>query len=437
MSTRNPSEPAPARIHLLAAREAPYVVVIRRKSSRLVHILRWNTQTDEIEHGSWFNGRLYEKRCDLSFDGRYMIYLAMGSTGTTWTGVCKPPFLRTKVDWPNVGTWHGGGVFQSPTRLEINPGQAQEDALDAVAKQGASLPFKIGILANPGYGEDEAVLYPRLERDGFRRAGPHGELRQVSLRPYTVTSSDDPGWVNRPTPLHPELRVRFRGFFGDRGRVFEWDLPEHPGLLDELVTWAAYDSLGQLIVARQGILYRYTREDLLAQTPSAVFDFESLERPIGPRGPSLEEEDANEAVPQVEFVEGNLPDLEVRALIIPRSEAPWVRQIRDLAGDFLTPLLRSWTPQPGEALRTPAFYLRQHDLIHVAEPPPSAGVESLRRACSAAFQAAGEGLGSSVALKPVGIDAGWNREEALDATLEAATQYVSADPTRKVFIVKS
>lgn len=102
---------SPARIHLLVAKEAPVVIVIRRKPSKCFDIIKWNTETDEMEHGSWFRGRIYEMRSDVSFDGQYMIYLAMGSGGDTWTGVCNPPYLKTLIDWENMGAWYGGGVY--------------------------------------------------------------------------------------------------------------------------------------------------------------------------------------------------------------------------------------------------------------------------------------------------------------------------------------
>lgn len=286
MAPSNSTEPKPARIHLLPAKAAPLVVVIRRKPSRQVHILRWNTHSDEFEHGSWFKGRVYEMQSDISFDGEHMVYLAMGATGETWSGICRPPFLKTLVHWPNTGTWYGGGLFRSPTLLEINPGYALGDARKVIEKVDKQFPFGFGIRENPGYGEDLGVLFPRFERDGFRRLGPMGkETDESSQRQYRTSYLNDPGWVLRPTPSHPELRVRYRGYAGGTGRDFEWDLPEHPGLLDEHVSWAAYDALGQLIVARLGVLTRYCLADLLTHTPSAVFDLESLEPPARPSEP--------------------------------------------------------------------------------------------------------------------------------------------------------
>jgi len=63
-----------ARIHLLPAKAAPYVLVIRRKPSKCFHIIRWNTQADTLEHDSWFHGKLYPKRCDISFDGQRLVH---------------------------------------------------------------------------------------------------------------------------------------------------------------------------------------------------------------------------------------------------------------------------------------------------------------------------------------------------------------------------
>jgi hypothetical protein len=58
---------SPARLHLLPAKEAPLVVAIRRKPSRLFHIIRINTKTGTYEEGAWFTGKLYAMRCDVSF----------------------------------------------------------------------------------------------------------------------------------------------------------------------------------------------------------------------------------------------------------------------------------------------------------------------------------------------------------------------------------
>lgn len=426
----------PARIHLLAARAAPRVIVIRRKPSRVVHILRWNTLTDELEPGSWFRGRLYEMRSDVSFDGEWMAYLVMGSTGGTWTGICRPPFLRTEVHWENAGTWNGGGVFTQVDRLEMNAGHMAREMREAMQSVRPSLPFRVEPMARHGYGEDEGVLYPRFARDGYRRLGPFGESRPLPGREYTVLCVDDPGWEVRPSETHPRLRVRYRGYYGGRGRVFEFDLPECPGILDPKVSWAAYDALGQLVFARGGVLYRYTREGLNEGNPSAVLDLEPLvapERSPEARAEAKAEAQANR--PRIRVVTGPLEDQPVRALVIPAARVPWADRVRELAGPHLQADLASRSGTSPLVFVTPAYYLRQHDLVHVNEPDPSTGPYTLHQLNGWAFGAAARASGLGMALRPVGLAAGWSLDEAARATLDAARRYVAEDPDRDVLLV--
>ena len=75
---RKPSrrKQATARLFVIRAREAPLAVIFRRGPSKQVRLISWNTDTDDFEGGQWFKGRIYERRCDLSPDGRYLIYFA-------------------------------------------------------------------------------------------------------------------------------------------------------------------------------------------------------------------------------------------------------------------------------------------------------------------------------------------------------------------------
>lgn len=53
------SDTTSLRIHLLAAREAPVVVILQRKRNKLFHVITLDTETDAINEGSWFRGMLY------------------------------------------------------------------------------------------------------------------------------------------------------------------------------------------------------------------------------------------------------------------------------------------------------------------------------------------------------------------------------------------
>ena len=107
--------PGPARIHLLPAAKAPVVIVVRRKPSKLFHIIRVDTVTGRAEQGAWFTGKLYPMRCDVSFDGEWLVYLAMGGRGNTWNGVSKLPRLTSSAPYhqktwaPLTASWSTGG----------------------------------------------------------------------------------------------------------------------------------------------------------------------------------------------------------------------------------------------------------------------------------------------------------------------------------------
>ena len=76
------SDPVPARLHVLLAREAPYAVVIRRGPAKQVCTVGWDRSTDAFTLGQWFKGRIYERRSDLSPDGKHLIYFALSSSGS-------------------------------------------------------------------------------------------------------------------------------------------------------------------------------------------------------------------------------------------------------------------------------------------------------------------------------------------------------------------
>jgi hypothetical protein len=267
------TEPSVARIHLLPARREPVVVILRRKPSKRFHVLTWNTRTDEIVSGSWFQGHLYSLRCDVSFNGRWLVYLALGSTGQTWNGICCLPWLKTVAEGTNFGTWRGGGYWSRPRLLRINAWE-----ISATPTLRKKLPFNVETYRSP-YGEDEGVLYERLERDGWKRAGPIGTMRRIKeARKYTVVCENDPGWYWQPSPKHPTLRMFYLGYLS-HGRTFSFALDEHPNLLDSAVDWATWDALGSLVVARGGGVERYSPDDLASGRPGFCLSLEDLAPP--------------------------------------------------------------------------------------------------------------------------------------------------------------
>ena len=72
---------------------------------------------DRFVHGAWFKGRIYEEKCDVSPDGRLLLFFVhQGSRAGTqfthaWTAISRVPWLQALVVWPQATTYSGGGRF--------------------------------------------------------------------------------------------------------------------------------------------------------------------------------------------------------------------------------------------------------------------------------------------------------------------------------------
>lgn len=274
--------PPPARLHLLPAKAAPYTVVLRRKPTNWFHVLRWNTLTDQIEHGSWYAGTLYPKRADVSFDGNWMVFLAMDPGADTRNRISHPPLLTPVVDLAATGTYHGGGYWENESLLRLN-GWDWPFMKGLKDKVEATLPHAI-----ESYEEelgDLGVLYRRLSRDGWIRSGENwGIETRVESKDYVFQCVDDDGWECRPTANHPALRMAYTGF--KKGTLqFKFWLEGFPDLIQAETDWACWDCLGQLLLARHGVLYKYGIDDIHAGVAKTRLDLEYLSPPVdlGPK----------------------------------------------------------------------------------------------------------------------------------------------------------
>lgn len=281
-ASRQPRSRVRSRVHLLAAREAPVVVILQRRRSKLFHVIAVDTVTLRITEGSWFRGKLYPLRCDVSFDGQLMVYLAMGAGGTTWNGVCRLPWLTTLVEGENTGTWFGGGYFAGRRVLRTNGwGPATSDE---TVTRVADRPLRIERYKSRYGGEDLGVIYERLERDGFQRLGDNwGKRRKLRASTHQVACVGDDGWSRRPSRRHPALTARFLGYLA-HGYTFAFSLDEHPDLLEGAL-WATWDWSGNLWVAWPGTVSRFTAKDLRTGRPSFCLDVDRFEPPSARASP--------------------------------------------------------------------------------------------------------------------------------------------------------
>jgi hypothetical protein len=118
----------PARLHVLLARDAKVGLVIRRGPSKSVCAIEWNRRRDTFKLGQWMRGQIYERRSDLSPDGKHFIYFATNGrwgseTKGSWTAVSRVPFLKAVTLLAKGDCWHGGGLFVSDREFWLNDGQ--------------------------------------------------------------------------------------------------------------------------------------------------------------------------------------------------------------------------------------------------------------------------------------------------------------------------
>ena len=267
-----------ARIHLLSARDRPLVIVLRRKPTRVFHVLRWDTRSDVVEAGSWFFGRIYEKRCDVSPDGAWMVYFAAapGRPGSnTWTGLAQPPWLKAVAFFAGTGTWLGGGFWSDAHTLRVTayPGWATP----ALKSEAAAprLPFAVERHDWRRDAGDLEVLTHRFDRDWQFDESASAPRTTVANGANWSTRGVTWSWTRRPSRRHPTLRVRGPV---DIDTGFAFALDEEPALLAD-ADWADYDALGQLVFARAGVLYRCALIDLRAARITQSIDLEPLQPP--------------------------------------------------------------------------------------------------------------------------------------------------------------
>ena len=68
---------------------------------------RRDRERDQFDRGEWFQGRIYERRCNLSPNGELLVYFAANyaSDVGVCTGVSRAPWMTALALWPKVDTW--------------------------------------------------------------------------------------------------------------------------------------------------------------------------------------------------------------------------------------------------------------------------------------------------------------------------------------------
>lgn len=273
----------PCRLFVILARRAPVAAVLRRGPSKWVQLSVWDTSTDSIQHGQWFNGRIYERRCDLSPDGRFFLYFAQKITAVTladteytyaWTAVGKLPYFTALALWPKGDCWHGGGLFTSSREIWLN------HRPEVANPHPSHKPNCLKVTPNPdAHGEDEPVYQARRLRDGWIRT-QEGSFQPQSERGGWIADRPEV-WVKLNRAKTHRLVERLEGIHYERfggARVLKFSVEtvkngsERP--LDG-AEWADWDQRDRLLIARRGVLFAAQPDDTDSR---AVADFNG-ERP--------------------------------------------------------------------------------------------------------------------------------------------------------------
>jgi hypothetical protein len=260
------------RIHVLLASAAPVGLVIRRGPSRTVATVLWDRTRDEFTLGQWLKGRIYERRSDLSPDGKYLLYFAMNGKWDSeargaWSAVSRAPYLKALAVFPKGDCWHGGGLWTGKRTYWLNDGYGHSALRDTTLVRRDTKyhpPESYG-------GECPGVYYHRLTRGGWRFTGrvSVGKCKNKDVFEKPV----GPGWTLRKI-AHSELG-------SPPGKVCYWDEHElvhspsgtvftYPGwewadLDGERLVWASGGRLHSGRVGKDGL-----------EDESELFDFNGM-----------------------------------------------------------------------------------------------------------------------------------------------------------------
>ena len=91
-------------------------LVIRRGPSKEVCVLSWDRSNDTFKVSQWLKGVIYERRSDISEDGKHWIYFAAtykykSDTKGSWTAIARVPWLKALTLYGKGDGWYGGGLM--------------------------------------------------------------------------------------------------------------------------------------------------------------------------------------------------------------------------------------------------------------------------------------------------------------------------------------
>ncbi len=329
----------PARVHAILARNADTAVIFRRGPSNRVATIDWDLKNDTFELGQWLHGRIYEYRCDLTPDGKYLIYFAtqwqMGdpieekisellqlegvpefpsdiSTSSfnkwleinqaarakiarkyhkelaelkspknfkkpSYTAISIAPYLKAIDLWFNGSAWNGGGIFTDNRHVWINkPYPHRGEHIES--KRSGKFKEEDAAPEKFGHGgECPGIYLPKLERDGW----------------VNTEYNDNEGYFEKKLIHNLILKKTFvlglpdspgYGVYWEKHMIVAASAPNMPLLDGSKWRWADYDSKRhRVLFARDGKIWSLPIQKTLGE-PILLHDlnpmkFEAVKAP--------------------------------------------------------------------------------------------------------------------------------------------------------------
>ena len=287
VTSKGTKGPVSARLFMVFARKSPTAVIFRRGPSKWVQLIKWDTKSDTFEQGQWFNGRIYERRSDLSPDGSLLIYFAQKISARSikdqeytyaWTAISKPPYLTALALWPKGDCWHGGGSFKNDRVVLLNH------------KPEVSTPHKkhkphrlLLVIPNPqAHGEDDPIFSQRLERDGWQLR----EAWQVENRGYPKLFHTIQPEVREKTNPNRTHAVRLTRSIECLDYSEDFAIRDVRQFLVANIaraSWVDWDQQGRLVFARDGKIFAASIKGDSNLTEELLIDLNPLKpKPISP-----------------------------------------------------------------------------------------------------------------------------------------------------------
>lgn len=254
------------RLYVLLARDSSDAVIIRRGPSKRVQLVSWQRDEDKFAPGQWFKGRIYERRCDLSPSGKFLLYFAASHKPPlyAWTAVSRPPFLSALALWPKGDCWGGGGLFVREREIHLNHPAHQ---MDLAEKNSLPKHFKIARTnEQAGCGEDFPIYHLRLLRDGWQPIEKEECNAKEKTEPLYHFNLPITYSKTRPAEASKrnngdQLKMSICGIAEPNNPwyIVEYQIEASSGtILKELgrLDWADWDSNGDLLFAKQGKIFR-------------------------------------------------------------------------------------------------------------------------------------------------------------------------------------